>query len=588
MEKVLKRNDFYIRTVYSKYLAASVLGILAANVAGMIDTVIVGRYLGETGLSAMSLVSPVYLFYYTIGAVVGMGGSIAANLYIGKNDYDTYRKVFSISLKVMLALCVITTVGGIIFLQQILDLLGGQGIIREYIKEYLQFYLIGGSFTLLIYIPLNFLKMEGKPDTSSMLFLLSGGLNVILTWLFMSPLFGMGIGGASIATGISMGITAAIGLYILLRKTEHTRIVRTNLDRGLLREIILCGSPNGCNNLLNAARIFVVNMTILSIGATACLPAFAMVRSVSDLITGVVTGAAAALMPMIGVYYGEKDWGSIRRVCKKAVLIGGVITFVLLVFIVVCDEWICMLFHITGDEALQSSRIGLLCLALSFLAAFFNLMLSGYFNTVNRPMLSNLILILRLFAFLSPAVFILGNRFGMSGVWTGFIAADFLTLAAVIAVIAVIRRKTPGLDRYLLDTSQEGEGEISFSVKNRIDDVMFASQKITEFCEETGVNMKKTMQLSLALEEMLTVIISTCMDTEREQFVDIRIKKIGDDVLLRIRNAGKIFDLVRYYEENKENEELADNLLGIRIIAGSAKEIQFHDTFGTNNLMIRF
>lgn len=588
MEKTLKRNDFYIRTVYSKYLAASVLGILAANVSGMIDTVIVGRYLGETGLSAMSLVSPVYLFYYTIGAVIGMGGSIAANLYVGKNDYDTYRKIFNISLKLTLILCVITTAGGMLFLEQILNLLGGEGVIREYIREYLRFYLLGGSFTLLIYIPLNFLKMEGKPDTSSLLFLLSGGLNVVLTWLFMSPLFGMGIGGASIATGISMGVTSVAGLYILLTKTGNTRIVRTKMTGKLIREIVLCGSPNGCNNLLNAVRIFTVNAVILGIGAAVCLPAFAMVRSVSDLITGVITGAAAALMPMIGVYYGEKDWGSIRRVCRKALLIGGAVTFVLLVLIVVFREWICRLFHITGTEALQSSSAGLFFLAVSFLAAFFNLMLSGYFNTVKQPMLSNLILALRLFVFLVPAVYFFGNQFGMNGVWFGFVAADFLTLAAIAGVIKVIQIRTPDLDRYLLDTTQEGDGEISFSVQNQIDDVMFASQKITEFCEETGVDMRKTMQLSLALEEMLTIIISACMDATKEQFIDIRIKKIRNDIMLRIRNTGKIFDPVKYYEENKDDEEMADQLLGIRIIAGSAKEIQFHETFGTNNLMIRF
>ena len=140
----------------------------------------------------------------------------------------------------------------------------------------------------------------------------------------------------------------------------------------------------------------------------------------------------------------------------------------------------------------------------------------------------------------------------------------------------------------MLDTSQEGSDEISFSVRNSLDDVMFASNKITEFCEAAEIGAKKTMQVSLALEEMLTVIISYCMDETKEQFIDIRIKKLRETILLRIRNSGKIFDPIRYYEENRDKEEMAEQVLGIKMIVGTAKKIEFRETFGTNNLLIQF
>lgn len=177
MERELRRNNYFLKTVYGKYVVASILAMLAASMSGMIDTVIVGRFLGETGLAAMSLVSPVYLFYYTIGAVIGMGGSIAANLYIGKNDYETYRQVFTLSFFMTAAVCVLTTSLTLLFMDPLLNLLGGEGLIREYAADYLFWYVIGGSGTLFIYLPLNFLKSEGKPQASSLLFLLSGGLS---------------------------------------------------------------------------------------------------------------------------------------------------------------------------------------------------------------------------------------------------------------------------------------------------------------------------------------------------------------------------------------------------------------------------
>ena len=127
----LLRNDFFLRSIYSKYLIASVLAMLATSVAGMIDTVIVGRFLGETGLAAMSLVSPVYLIYYTIGAVIGMGGSIAANLAIGRNDYAAYRRIFTLAFWTTAVLCVVTTAGGLLFLDPLVRLLGGRRRCRQ-------------------------------------------------------------------------------------------------------------------------------------------------------------------------------------------------------------------------------------------------------------------------------------------------------------------------------------------------------------------------------------------------------------------------------------------------------------------------
>lgn len=577
-----------MKTVYGKYVIASILAMLAASVSGMIDTVIVGRFLGETGLAAMSLVSPVYLLYYTIGAVIGMGGSIAANLYIGRNDYESYRQVFTLAFWMTAAVCVLTTSLALFFMDPLLNLLGGDGLVKEYAADYLFWYVIGGSGTLFIYLPLNFLKSEGRPQVSSRLFLLSGGLNVLLTWLFMSPVCGMGMKGASIATGMSMSLTAAIGLYVLFRKTPNTRLVRMRPTARMAGAIIVCGSPNGCNNLLNAWKILLINAALLNIGASVYLPVFSMVKSVSDLVTGIIVGVASALMPIVGVFLGEKDTGSIRRVCQRAMRIGSILTLACSALIALFPGMFCFLFNITEPSARQGSSMALLCLAVSFLFAFPNLMMSGYFNTIRRSMLSNLILSLRLFLYLAPAVLLLGRSAGVKGIWISLIVADALTLGTILIVVRGIRRRSSCLDRYLLDTSREGEGEISFSVRNTVDDIMFASNKITDFCESSGIAVKKTMQVSLAIEEMLTVIITYCMDDKKEQFIDIRIMKIGEDVLLRIRNAGKIFDPLRFYEENRDNEELADRVLGIKMIAGTAKSIEFRETFGMNNLLIQF
>ena len=70
--------------------------------------------------------------------------------------------------------------------------------------------------------------------------------------------------------------------------------------------------------------------------------------------------------------------------------------------------------------------------------------------------------------------------------------------------------------------------------------------------------------------------------------MDIRIFVSEGDVYLRFRWAGRIFDPLRWYEDNRSDPEMAESTLGVKPIAGQAKDISFRETFGTNNLLVRF
>ena len=80
----LEQNDFFIRKTLGRYLLSSVLAMVSVYIGSLIDTILVGLYLGEDGLAAMSLVGPVYLVFYTVGATIGIGGSISASRALGR------------------------------------------------------------------------------------------------------------------------------------------------------------------------------------------------------------------------------------------------------------------------------------------------------------------------------------------------------------------------------------------------------------------------------------------------------------------------------------------------------------------------
>ena len=91
-----------------------------------------------------------------------------------------------------------------------------------------------------------------------------------------------------------------------------------------------------------------------------------------------------------------------------------------------------------------------------------------------------------------------------------------------------------------------------------------------------------------ALEELLSVILQYCLHGGGRSYVDIRIFVAEGDAYLRFRWAGRIFDPLRWYEDNRSDPEMAESTLGVKLIAGQAKDISFRETFGANNLLVRF
>lgn len=586
------QNSVFLSETYRKYMLPSVLSVMAANVAGVIDTMIAGQYLGEEGLAAMALVSPVYLIYYTIGAVIGMGGANAGNMAIGRGDYTGYRRIFSFSFWLLLGFSLLMTVTGLIFLPGLIHFLGGTGVVAELSAEYLRWYIILGSCTLMVYIPLYFLRIQGMPKVSAVLFMLTSGLNVFFSWLFMSPLLHMGIAGASVGTGMAMGISAIIGFYYLLKKSRDTRFEKIGGDASqCLKEILFLGSPGGFNNLLQALRNVILNKTVLSLGVDAVLPAVAVLKSMSDLLSGMVIGVASAMMPIIGVFYGERDYNGIRRTARTAIKSGFWVTMPFVFLAAVLARPLAYVHNIRQPETVEAVIFALVFLSISMVAAYFSLMAFGYFNAIRRPFISNLTLFLRLFAVFSIVERIAAKIGGFKGICVGLVVVECISLLVLAGVLLFIKHRNPGMDFYLLDSRLEPEDEISFSVVNTAEAVSDSAQRVQEFLDSQNISPKTSMRTALALEEMLALGIEKGKKSAKPQYADVRITREGEDsLILRIRSAGEIFDPISWYKDYQTMDagEIPEELLGVHVVIKSAKSVEFRVTFGTNTMIITF
>lgn len=88
---------------------------------------------------------------------------------------------------------------------------------------------------------------------------------------------------------------------------------------------------------------------------------------------------------------------------------------------------------------------------------------------------------------------------------------------------------------------------INFSVKGDVEEICNASSKITVFCEDNGMSSKQVMRISLAIEEIMTLITSE--NGEKEVEFDIRVYSLQGVIGIRFRYSGKEYNPLSYKEK---------------------------------------
>lgn len=80
-----------IKTLYFKYLAAAFGSALVTSIYSIVDMAMVGKYHGPAGTAALAVVAPVWNIIYSLGLLMGIGGSVLFSTIRGKGEGETRR-----------------------------------------------------------------------------------------------------------------------------------------------------------------------------------------------------------------------------------------------------------------------------------------------------------------------------------------------------------------------------------------------------------------------------------------------------------------------------------------------------------------
>lgn len=204
----------------SKILFYFALPMVAGNILqqlyNIIDSMIVGNFVGAEALAAVGASYPITFVLITVANGCGIGCGVVISQYFGAKLIDKVKTSIFTSIIFIALFSFVIMICGIMFSGEILRLMNTPDDIFTDSNMYMKIYFMGVVFLFLYNIINSSFNALGNSKTPLKFLLFSSFLNIILDLLFVFK-FNMGVAGAAYATLISQGLSALLSLLFLLK-----------------------------------------------------------------------------------------------------------------------------------------------------------------------------------------------------------------------------------------------------------------------------------------------------------------------------------------------------------------------------------
>lgn len=190
-----------------------IIGNLFQQFYTMVDSVVVGRFVGENALAAVGASYSLTNVFISIAIGGGMGASVLTSRYFGGRNYKRMKTSVSTALLSFLAVSIVLGGAGLLLGKEIMELLNTPENIMEDATEYLNIYFIGLPFLFMYNVLASMFNALGKSRIPLYLLIFSSVFNVVLDAIMVYS-FHMGVAGVAWATLIAQGISAVMAFLI--------------------------------------------------------------------------------------------------------------------------------------------------------------------------------------------------------------------------------------------------------------------------------------------------------------------------------------------------------------------------------------
>lgn len=251
------------------FMIPILIGNLFQQLYSMVDTAIVGQFVGVKALAAVGTTGG--LVFLILGFINGLthGFSVIISQRFGSNDEEGVKKATAMSIILSAIATVILTILCMLTAKPLLRVMNTPLDIIDDATIYVNI-LFGGLIATIAYnLFASILRAFGDSRTPLYFLIIASITNIILDLVFIIN-FHLGVGGAALATIISQGLSAFLCFIYMRKKSDILNLKKHHyeIDKYLIRELMVVSLPMALQYSITAIGVMILQVAINGFGST--------------------------------------------------------------------------------------------------------------------------------------------------------------------------------------------------------------------------------------------------------------------------------------------------------------------------------
>jgi len=359
MEVDSKKNYIFTNKSLARLILPLMVEQFLAVAVGMADSIMVAS-VGESAVSAVSLVDSVNILLINIFAALATGGAVVAGQYLGQNRSDKSceagEQLIVYVTMVSVVIMAIMYIGRDFILNVVFGNIDAD--VAAYASTYMLIVFASIPSIALYNSGAALFRAMGNSKITMITSIIMNAINVIGNAILIYG-FHMGVEGVAIPTLISRTV-AALMIVALLRNENlliHlSKPFRYKYEKLMVRDILHIGIPNGVeNSMFQLGKILL--LSVVSGFGTASITANAVGNAVSsfEILPGASIGLG--LITVVSQCVGAGDYEQVRYYTKKLIKFAYLALIVFNAAIIFATPYILEIYNLSPETAAMAKQV---------------------------------------------------------------------------------------------------------------------------------------------------------------------------------------------------------------------------------------
>lgn len=438
--KHIQLSDHFKASTILLFSLPSIGMQIVDNTYQVADGYFISNYISEAAFEAENLIFPVLLIVMYVGLMFGTGASALISKELGEGRREKANSILSMVILVLAGSGILLSAALYLLLPSVARWVGASEALAPDCVTY--------GRVLAFFMPFQMLSMAfhpllitaERPGLGLVTTIANAAANILLDWLFVA-VFGWGMAGAAVATGVAWLVSAVIPFIYFLNPNHSLHFARPASDFGALGKTLYNGASEMVDGVSYAIVALIFNLQLLHWLGEDGVGAYAVSEYVGGLFMAVFYGISMSMVPVVGYQLGKRNVEELRSLRKNGMLLMGFLGLATAALGFGLANPISRIFVGYNEDLTVLSVQALRIISFSYLLNGITTYSSSYFTGLNQGTASLIIAAVKGFIGPLAAVFLLPLLIGAKGLWFATPVAEILALIAALLLFLGWKRK---------------------------------------------------------------------------------------------------------------------------------------------------